>query len=1091
MNTELFIRRPVMTTLAMFAILLFGILGYRKLPVSDLPNVDFPTINVNAGLPGASPDTMASSVALPLEKQFSTIPGLNSMSSQSLQGSTSIALQFDLSRNVDSAGQDVEAAIARAAGQLPPGMPSPPTFNKVDPADQPVLYISVNSATMPIYQVDEYAENLLAQRISMVTGVAEVNVFGSAQYAVRIQLDPRSLASRQIGLDDVVSAVQNANVNLPTGTLWGANQAYIVQSSGQLEKAEAYRNIIVAYRNGSPVRLSELGQVIDSIQNDKVTNWFDGKRAVTLAIMRQPGTNTVEVVDSIKKVLPQLETQIPPSVSLQILYDRSDSIRQSVSDVKFSLWLAICLVVLVIFLFLRNVSATIIPSLALPMAIVGTFAGMYELGYTVDNLSLMALTLSVGFVVDDAIVMLENIVRHMEMGESPMEAALSGSKEIGFTILSMTASLTAVFLPVLFMGGILGRLLHEFAVVIMMAVLVSGLVSLTLTPMLCSRFLRPPREERHGRLYQATQRGFDALLDGYSASLRWCLRHRLSVMTVGGIILLVTVWQFWVIKKGFVPSEDTGQIFAYDDAVQGISYSAMVAHQEALNKLTISDPNVAGFNSSAGGGFLGGLNTGHLFMKLKPLGERGWVDSPMYSRMAEETAGHPLLARMVGWLRPILGHHMTMDECIAELRTRLNSVPGMRVFPQSPAAINIGGHPSKSQYQYSLQGPNTAELYQESQILEEKMKSLPGLVDVTSDLQLQNPQVNVEIDRDKAAALNVTPQQIENALYTAYGSRQISTIYAPTNEYWVEMELEPQYQDDPAALSMLYVRSTAGQLVPLDAVTRTTRSYGPLSVNHIGQVPAVTLSFDLTPNFALGQAVNEVQDLARQTLTADISGSFQGTAQAFQGSLVGLGVLLLVTILVIYIILGILYESFIHPITILSGLPSAAVGGLMTLMVFGHELDLYGFVGLIMLIGIIKKNAIMMIDFALVAQRTENKPPAEAIYHGAVVRFRPIMMTTMSAIMGTLPIALGWGTGAQSRRPLGLVVVGGLIFSQVVTLYLTPIFYTYMESFMSFLRRLRGRQPVPALVPATAGGNGGNGDAIFAHSGEESAERRR
>jgi HAE1 family hydrophobic/amphiphilic exporter-1 len=1080
---EQFIRRPVMTTLVMFAILLFGIMGYRSLPVSDLPNIDFPTINVSASLPGASPETMASSVALPLEKQFSTIAGVSSMSSQNQQGSTRITLQFDLSRNVDDAAQDVQAAIARTTRQLPPNMPSPPSFSKSNPADSPILYISVNSETLPIYQVDEYAETLLAQRISMVSGVAQVNVYGSAQYSVRIQLDPKALASRQIGINDVVSAVSGANANLPTGTLWGADRAYVVQANGQLNDAPLYRKVIVTYRNGSPVRLADLGQVTDSVQNDKIVSWFNNRRAVTLAIQRQPGTNTVEVVNGIRKVLPQLQSQIPPSVHLQTLYDRSRSIRESVSEVKFSLWLAICLVVLVIFLFLRNVSATIIPSLALPMAIVGTFAVMYELGYTLDNLSLMALTLSVGFVVDDAIVMLENIVRHMELGERPMEAALRGSREIGFTIVSMTLSLAAVFLPVLFMGGILGRLLHEFAVVIMMAVVVSGFVSLSLTPMLCSRFLRPPQEEHHGRFYQTTQRAFDSMLGGYERSLRWALEHRLFTILIAGVILFATVWQFWVIKKGFVPSEDTGQIFAYDEAVQGISFDAMREHQLALNKIAIADPNIENFSSTVGGGFMGTINTGHLFMRLKSLDQRKWVDSDTYLWLEQKASGHSSLERAVAWLRPALGHHMSADEVIAELRPKFNSVPGLRVFPQNPPSINIGGHLTKSQYQYALQGPDTKELYKYSEELEVKLKQLPGLVDVTSDLQLKNPQVNVEMDRDKASALGLSAVQIEDALFTAYGSRQVSTIYAPNNEYWVIMELEPRYQADPSALSMLYIRSSNGQLVPLDSVAHMTRSYGPLTVNHIGQLPAVTLSFNLAPDFALGEAVNEVQEAARQVLPADITGSFQGTAQAFQGSLMGLGVLLAVTVLVIYIILGILYESFIHPITILSGLPSAAFGGLLTLMVFGRELDLYGFVGLIMLIGIIKKNAIMMIDFALAAQRTEHKPPLEAIYSGAVIRFRPIMMTTMAAIMGTLPIALGWGTGAQSRRPLGLVVVGGLIFSQVVTLYLTPVFYTYMESFTALLGRLR-RAPVPELVPVAAGGDGGG------HGGKQMSSQR-
>ncbi len=1068
--TELFIRRPVMTTLVMFAILLFGIMGYRSLPVSDLPNVDFPTITVNASLPGASPETMASSVALPLEKQFSTIAGLSSMSSQSQLGSTQITLQFDLSRNIDAAAQDVQAAISRTLRQLPPNMPSPPTFSKSNPADSPILYLSVNSETLPIYQVDDYAENLLAQRISMVEGVAEVQVYGSAQYAVRIQLDPRALAARKLGLDEVASAVSNANVNLPTGTLWGPSRAYTVQATGQLNQAPLYRNIIVAYRNGAPVRLGDLGNVVDSVQNDKVISWFNNKRAVTLAILRQPGTNTVEVVDAIRRMLPTLTSQIPPSVHLETLYDRSRSIRESVSDVKFSLWLAIALVVLVIFLFLRNISATVIPSLALPMAIVGTFAVMYELGYTLDNLSLMALTLSVGFVVDDAIVMLENIVRHMEMGEPPMQAALRGSREIGFTILSMTLSLAAVFLPVLFMGGILGRLLHEFSVVIMMAVMVSGFVSLSLTPMLCSRFLRPAAEQQHGRLYQASERAFTAMLRAYERSLQWSLAHRRFTMGVAGVLLVATAWQFWVIQKGFIPNEDTGQLFVYIEGPEGISFSAMVEHQKELNRIVAADPNIENFSSSVGAGFMGNINTSRIFIRLKPAAQRAWVDGPAYRWLAAHTVGRPLLARAVEWLRPLLGHHMSADEIAAELRVKLNRVPGVRVFPQNPPALNIGGHLTKSQYQFALQGPDTQELYHYSEILLEKMKQLPGLVDVTTDLQLKNPQVNVEIDRNRAATLGLTPAQIEDALYTAYGSRQVSTIYAPNNEYWVIMELLPAYQADPDALNWIYLRSSTGALVPLSAVARISQSYGPLAVNHIGQTPAVTLSFNLQPNFPLGQAVTEVQQLARQVLPANITGTFQGTAQAFQDSLVGLGVLLVVTVLVIYIILGILYESFIHPLTILSGLPSAAFGGLLALMVFGRELDLYGFVGLIMLIGIIKKNAIMMIDFALAAQRNERKSPLEAIYQGAVIRFRPIMMTTMAAIMGTLPIALGWGAGAQSRRPLGLVVVGGLILSQVVTLYLTPVFYLYMEDFMGLFRRRA--VPAPELLPVATNGNG-------------------
>jgi hydrophobic/amphiphilic exporter-1 (mainly G- bacteria), HAE1 family len=1062
---ELFIRRPIMTTLVMFAIVLFGILGYRNLAVSDLPNVDFPTILVSASLPGANPETMASAVATPLERQFSTIAGLDSMTSTSAQGLTQITLQFELSRSMDAAGQDVQAAISRAANQLPPNMPSPPTYFKVNPADQPVLYLAVNSPTLPLYAVDEYAETTLGQSISMISGVAEVQVYGSQTYAVRIQLDPKALASRQIGIDEVQSAVQQANVNLPTGTLWGEHQAFTVQANGQLNDAAVYRPQIVAYRNGSPVRLADLGRVLDSVQNDKVASWYGSRRSVILAILRQPGANTVEVVNSIRNLLPKLRLQIPPSVQIDTLYDRSVSIRQSVQDVKLTLWLAVVLVVFVIFLFLRNMSATLIPSLALPMAIVGTFAVMYELGYTLDNLSLMALTLSVGFVVDDAIVMLENIVRHMEMGEAPLIAALNGSKEISFTIVSMTISLAAVFIPVLLMGGMLGRLLHEFSVVIMMAVLVSGLVSLSLTPMLSSRFLKPSHEEQHGRLYQKSEQAFAGMLHGYETSLQWSLRHRRFTLAVAAVILVATGWQFMVIRKGFLPSEDTGQIFAFTEAAQGVSFDAIRQHQLALNRILLRDPNVDNFMSSIGpSGISSTENTGRIFMRLKPMSERGWSPTPRLDRLEEKLPGQPLLQHMVGDLRPLVAHRLSVNEIIAELRPKLAVVPGIKVYPQNLPPIRIGGTLTKSQYQYSLMSPNTDDLYHSATVLEIKMRQLPGLEDVTSDLQIQNPQVNVEIDRDRAAALGVTAQQIEDALYTAYGSRQVSTIYTPTNEYWVIMELEPQYQLDPAALSLLYIRSSSGPLVPLDTVAHITKSLGPLTVNHIGQLPAVTLSFNLKPGAALGDAVRSVQKLSNQVLPASIVTSFQGAAQAFQASLTGLGVLLLITILVIYIVLGVLYESFIHPLTILSGLPAAAFGGLLTLMIFGRELDLYGFVGIIMLIGIVKKNAIMMIDFALAAQRNEGKPPAEAIYQGCVIRFRPIMMTTMAAIMGTLPIALGVGAGATSRRALGLVVVGGLIFAQFVTLYLTPVFYTYMESLRLGVRKLL-RRVSPMAVP--------------------------
>ena len=1058
---ERFIQRPIATTLVMMAILLFGIASYRTLPVSDLPNVDYPTINVNAGLPGANPDTMAAAVALPLEKQFSNIAGLDSMVSSNRTGATSIVLTFSLDRDLDGAAEDVQAAISQAARQLPANMPAPPSYSRQNPADYPVLLIGLTTDTLKLSTLDEYAETMIGPTVSTVNGVALVQIYGQFKYSPHIQLDPQALATRRIGIDDVQNALASGNVNLPTGTLWGAQRAPIVQTQGQLFSAADYANLIVAYRNGSPVRLSDLGRVIDSVQNDKNLNFYydadspNGKIAIPMAVFKQPGTNAVQVVDGIKAMLPRLQAALPPSVTMRVLFDRSITIRNSVNDVKFTLELALFLVIMVIFLFLRNISATTIPSLALPFTLVGTFAVMYLGGYSLDNLSLMALTLSVGFVVDDAIVMLENIVRHMEQGESAMEAAINGSGEIGFTILSMTLSLSAVFIPILFMGGVLGRLLHEFAVTIMAAILISGFVSLTLTPMLCSRFLKPMHEMKHGWLYNFFEKMQVGLEHRYDRGLQVVLRHKLATMMVAAALVVGTYYLGVIIPKGFLPSEDIDQINGTTEAIEGISFDAMRDHQKQIGEIVAQDPNVEYVLSVIG---MGGrtFNQGGLNIHLKSREQRPQV-----------------------------------DQVINELRPKLAAVPGMTTYLRNDPPIRIGGMQSKALYQFTIQSPSTTELYAAAQGFTAKMRELPGLMDVSSDLQIRNPQINVDIDRDAASSLGVTVNQIEDALYSAYGQRQISTIFAPNNQYWVILELEPEYQRDANKLASLYVHSSAasgGQLVPLSAVAKLTPTLGPLSVNHLGQLPAVTISFNLKSGTSIGDAVNEINDLARQSLPPTTTTTFQGNAQAFQSSLAGLGMLLVMAILVIYIILGILYESFLHPITILSGLPSAGFGALLSLYVFHFaaskgwvsplwdmNLDIYGFVGIIMLIGIVKKNAIMMIDFALEAQRKQGLTPAEAIYKGCLVRFRPIMMTTMAALMGTLPIALGLGAGGETRRPLGVSVVGGLAFSQIVTLFLTPVFYIYMEDAKLWGARVFGRKrpdqpqsdsPTPGPLPS-------------------------
>ena len=1048
---ELCIRRPVMTTLLTAAICVFGLMAYRLLPVSDLPNVDFPTIVVNASLPGATPETMASAVATVLEQQFSTIAGIDSMTSTSGTGSTSITLQFSLDRSIDAAAQDVQASIAAVQRRLPTDMPAPPSLRKTNPADQPVLFLVVSSPTLPLSVVDEYAQTTLSQRISTVSGISQVQIFGSQKYALRARLDPRLLASRGIALSEVRDALAQHNVNLPTGLIDGNRQSLQILANGQLGNVEDFRKIVVAYRNGAPVRLGELAEVIDSVQDIRVASWFGSRknenseitteRAVILAVQKQPGVNTVEVVARVRALLPVFQKQLPESVTLSILRDGSEPVRESVHDVQFTLMLAIALVVLVIFVFLRSLAATVIPALAIPLALLGTFIAMYFCGHSLDNLSLLALTLSVGFVVDDAIVMLENIVRYVEAGMPVREAALKGSKEIGFTILSMTISLVAVFIPLMFMGGILGRLLHEFAVTITASILVSGLVSLTLTPMLCSRFLKPHAAHGtaatalHGRLYQWTESVFEGTRSLYERTLRVSLRHRLTIVIIAVVMGFLTAFFARLLPQGFIPTDDTGLVLVFTEGAQDISFDEMVRHQQTAAEIVAKHPAVDVFMSALGssGSINSTSNQGRIFMRLKPRDQR-----------------------------PPIGL------VIAQLRQQLGAIPGLKCYPQVPPAIRIGGQLTKALYQVSLTGSDLNELYGVAGDLEKKFRALPQLVDVNSDLQITSPQLRVDINRDRAATLGVTPQQIEDSLYSAFGTRQVSTIYTPTNQYYVIMEVAPEFQRDASALSQIYLRSRTGKLVPLDAVASLNRAVGPLTVNHFGQLPAVTISFNLKPGISLGEATAAIDELARQNLPSTVSYSFVGSAQAFASSLQGMGILLILAVLVIYIVLGVLYEDFIHPLTILSGLPAASFGALFTLWAFGEELNIMGYVGVILLVGIVKKNAIMMVDFAIAKEQEQGAKfnAEQAIFEACLVRFRPIMMTTFAALAGAVPIALGLGAGAESRRPLGLAVVGGLVVSQLLTLYITPVIYVYMDKFTS---RLRHKQSKVAASEAPAG----------------------